>query len=253
MKRRITVFTVVFAVSILIGIQAVETADADPFFIFHQVDPVPGTIPATITIFSPQNNQTYHSDRIIISFNVSKPQLGNNCTAIIDVKYTLDKDTTEAFSIWRGGSASNANAVPEFDTVFTSPSLSTGNHQLTVVAEGVVYLGNLSIFFIDSASAVYFTMGDQTAQLSPIPSQVSTPNPTQVSETIPTPNNPSSPSMGPAPTSNQTLTSNYLNPTFVIIIVGVIVIVAVASLSLIYFKKREANTELVKLPLKRNL
>lgn len=198
MKRSYAVFAVIFAVAILMGIQAVETVDADPFFIFHQVDPVPGTIPSTITIFSPQNNQTYHSDRIIVSFNVSKPQLGNNSTAIIDVKYTLDKDTTEAFSIWRGGSASNANAVPEFDTVFTSAPLSTGNHQLTVVAEGVVYLGNLSIFFIDSASAVYFTMGDQTAQLSPIPSQVSTPNPTQVSETIPTPDNPSSPSMGPA-------------------------------------------------------
>ena len=241
MKRRYAVFAVIFAVSILIGIiQTVEVADADPFFIFHQVDPVPGTIPPTIAIFSPQNNQEYHSDKVIISFNVSKPQLGKCDTAIIEVKYTIDKDTTTAFSIWRGGSASNSWAVPEFDTIFTSPSLSSGNHQLTVVAEGVVYPGNMSIFFIYGASTVYFTMGDQTTKLSPIPSQVSTPNPTQMPKTIPTPGNSSTPSMVPSPTSNQTLSSNYLlNPTYLTAIAGVIVIVAVVSVSLVYFKKHK--------------
>ncbi len=131
MPKKVLATTIIITIlaSVLV-MQVVEVTNADPFFIFHEVDPVPGTIPPSITIFSPQNNQTYYSDRIIISFNVSKPQLGNNSTAIIDVKFTLDKDTTEAFSIWRGGSASNSNAVPEFDTIFSSLSLSTGNQQL---------------------------------------------------------------------------------------------------------------------------
>ena len=236
MPKKLLATTIITVLALVLVLQVVEVTDADPFFIFHEVDPVPGTIPPSITIFSPQNNQTYYSDRIIISFNVSKPQLGNNSTAIIDVKFTLDKDTTEAFSIWRGGSASNANAVPEFDTVFTSPLLSAGNHQLIVVAEGVVYLGNLSIFFIDGVSTVYFSVGDQTTQLSPIPSQVSTPNPTQ----LPILDNSPTPSKGPSPTSDQNLNSNYLmNPTFLTSIAGVIAIVAIVSVTVVFIKRRK--------------
>jgi hypothetical protein len=124
-----TIIILAFLVSLGASMQAVELVLADPFFIFHPVDPLPGTIPPTITIVSPQNNQTYYTDKVVICFNVSKPQLGNCETAIIEVKYTIDSVTTEAFSIWRqtggeGVSASSSWAVPEFDTIFTSPSLS---------------------------------------------------------------------------------------------------------------------------------
>ena len=244
MPKKLLATTIILAtiLTLVLVIQVVEVADADPFFIFHPVDPIPGTIPPCVTIVSPQNNQTYYSDRIGISFNVSKPQLGNFSTAIIEVKYTLDKDTTKAFSIWRGGSASNSWAVPEFDTIFTSPSLSIGNHQLTVVVEGVVYPGNMSIFFTYGASTVYFTMGEQTIHLSPIPSQISTPNPTQLPETTSTPDNPSTTSLLPSSTSNQPIASNYLlNHTFLATIVGVLVIMAVASISLVYFRRRNGK------------
>jgi hypothetical protein len=155
---RATIIPTTFLILLVFGIQILEAAKANPFFIFHQVDPIPGTIPPSTTISNPQNNTVYSPDKITVSFNVSRPQLGTCNTAIIDVKYTLDGETTQAFSIWRGGSASNGWATPEFNTTFTSPYLSIGNHQLTVMAEGVVYSGNMDIFFINSSSTTFFAM-----------------------------------------------------------------------------------------------
>jgi hypothetical protein len=103
----------------------------------------------------------------------------------------------------------------------------------------VVYPGNMSIFFTYSASTAFFTMGDQIIQLSPIPSQILTPNPTQLPETSPTPNNSPTPSIVPSSTSIQTLASNYwLNPTSLTAIASVIALVAVALVSLVYFRRR---------------
>jgi hypothetical protein len=56
-KSFIAVIAILFIlISLLAGPQIAKVAKADPFFIFHQVDPVPGTIPPTITILSPQSN-----------------------------------------------------------------------------------------------------------------------------------------------------------------------------------------------------
>jgi hypothetical protein len=219
-----TIIILAFLISLVAGMQVFEVTKADPFFIFKTIDPIPGTIPPNILIFSPQNNTVYSSDKITVSFNVSKPQLGTCETAIIDIKYTLDDETVQAFTIWRGGSASNSWAIPEFNTTFTLPTLSTGNHHLTVTAEGVVYAGNMSIFFIDSSSTTFFTVDPQpTLQPSP------------------TPNISPTPSISTTPTSSQSITSDYwLNPRFLTSIISVIVIVVVvASILLVYFKKRK--------------
>jgi hypothetical protein len=68
MKRNV-IFVVVFAVSLLIGIQAVEVVDANPV-------PWP-TTPIldnpTITIHSPTNNTVYTNGNTTISFTVTKP------------------------------------------------------------------------------------------------------------------------------------------------------------------------------------
>jgi hypothetical protein len=188
-----------------------QVADANPFFIFHQVDPDPATIPPVITIFSPQNDQEYYSDRVFISFNVSRPQLGSCHTALIDVKYVLDDETVQAFTIWRNGSASNSWAIPEFDTVFTSNLLTSGDHYLTVTARGVVYSGDMNIFFINGAQTAYFTAGNQSIQLSPIPSQISKQEPAQLPQQ-PTLTPTLAPTLTPTPAQTQQQTAEPTRP-----------------------------------------
>jgi hypothetical protein len=154
-----------FLLSSVSGMQTLKVAKANPFFMFNIVDQDPSTIPPRITISSPQNDTLYSSDSIAFSFDVNRPLLGACDTDIIDVKYTLDNETAvQAFTIWHGNSASNSNAVPEFSTNLTSPSLPAGNHRLTVTAEGVVYVGNLSIFFIDGSSTTLFATGNSSTR-----------------------------------------------------------------------------------------
>ena len=210
MPKKLLATTIIIAliVTFVVGMQVIEVVVADPFWIYKIIDPIPGTIPPVITIISPLNNTTYPSDGIIASFNVSKPQLGTRASSIIDVTYTLDGETVQAFTIWKNGSASSGSGIPRFNTTFSLPSLHAGKHSLTVEANGVVFAGGesgLDIFFINSNSTTFFTVG--------IPS-----------------------------TSQPSLTDYLLNPTFLTAIAGGVVIGAVASVSLVYFKRRRQRT-----------
>jgi hypothetical protein len=227
MKRTALALTLVLVlfVPLVVGVEFVRVVEANPFFIFHQIDPVPGAIPPNITISSPQNNTVYSSDMITVSFNVTRPELGTCDSAIIGIDYALDGETVEAFSIWRGGSASNSWAIPEFTTTFSSPSLPTGNHKLTVTAEGVVYAGGMDIFFINSSSTTCFTVVTQpTPPATPTPSPESTPTPTLT--------NPS-PSIEPTPNSN-----SEPFPTVLIATVSGMSVAVVGVGLLVYFKKK---------------
>jgi hypothetical protein len=230
MKRRYAVFAVVLAVSILIGIQAVEVVDANPFFGMKGIDPVPGTIPPTITMITPLNNTAYSSDEITISFHVTKPQLAGSWSTITYICYSLDNtedvndEYVKVYSNYINGEGTVG--VPEFNTTFTIPSLSAGNHVLKVKVSGAVmpntqYVGgqwqspniNHGIFSMNSNSTTFFTIS-----------------------TTPTP------SLSPTPTKSQSTASNYLiEQTFLFTIASVIVIVAVASISLVYFKRRRGK------------
>jgi hypothetical protein len=219
MKRK-TALEAMLIFSILtltVGMQTVTVVNADPFFIFHLIDPIPGTIPPAIRIISPLNNTAYPLGNITASFNVSRPQLGSRPTAIIEITYMLDDETVQAFSIWKGGSASSAAAIQRYNTSFIIPALPAGKHSLTVYANSVVYAGGesgLDIFFINSTSTTYFTVAAQ-------------------------------PSLQPSPTPNQSIGSDYLhNPTLLAEIVSAIVVVAVASTSLFYFKRHNKRSEL---------
>jgi hypothetical protein len=224
MKKIILVKVAICAilVSIMAGVQVIEVVDANPFFMYHLIDPVPGSIPPVITVNSPLNNTVYSSDEITVSFNVSKPQLDNRGSSIIDITYTLDNETVQAFTIWKenpggGVSASSDSGIPKFNTSFTLSALSSGNHSLMVEAEGVVFAGGesgLDIFFMNSTSPIFFTVA-------------------------------APPSLQPSPTPNQSIDSDYLhNPTFLIEIVSVIVVVAIATLSFVYFRRHNKRSEL---------
>ncbi len=199
-----------FLVSLVAGMQGVEVAKANPFFIYNQIDPVPGTIPPNITISNPQNNTAYSSDKITVSFYVGRPQLGTCNAAIIDIKYVLDNETVQVFTIWRGNSASNSYAIPEYNTTFTLFSLPEGNHDLTVTAEGVVYAGNMDIFFIDGSATASFAIGNQSMQLSPTPAQIATLTPklTASPSLSPTPFPSPSPTITPTPSPSPSATQN---------------------------------------------
>ena len=83
--------TSVFLVS-LVAVLFVNVTEANPFsFFWTYIDPIPGTIPPTITIFSPQNNTHYTSNNIFFSFNTSKPQAPIPVDdGISEVRYSLD-------------------------------------------------------------------------------------------------------------------------------------------------------------------
>jgi hypothetical protein len=140
-----TITILLLVISILSAMQ-VEVADANPFWIYHLIEPIPGTIPPKIIMFSPQNSTVYSSDSITISFYVDKPKLDMHDSSIINITYTLDDKTVQAFTIWKNGGAGSDSGIPNFNTSFTSPPLSTGNHNLTVYAEGVLFAGGLDHF-----------------------------------------------------------------------------------------------------------
>jgi hypothetical protein len=69
MKRRYAIFVVVFAVSLLIGIQVVEVVDANPV----PWPSTPNQEKPTLTIESPVNYARYGSE-VPLDFNVTAPE-----------------------------------------------------------------------------------------------------------------------------------------------------------------------------------
>ena len=219
MPKKLLATTIIIATILasVVSTLGVEVVNANPFTFYAQIEPIPETIPPAIIIFSPQNNSVY-PDLVDVNFNVSKPQLTNAyLTNVVSVYYSLDQnERVEVYSNYVNGHGTEG--TPTFNTTFELSSLSTGNHKLTVTAIGVVLkalvpkpqgLGDIGVFYINSNSTISFEIGTQPRV--------------------------------------QEKPSNYLiNPTFLIAITILIVIVAVTSIALVYFKKHKPNTELDK-------
>jgi hypothetical protein len=221
--------TTILALIFLVGLQVVEVAEANPFFIYNFIEPIPGTISSNITIINPQNNTVYSADIITASFNVSKPQLTTCESAITSINYTLDDEVVQVYTIhpYEDGFGT-ASGIPKFNTTFALPTLTTGNHNLTVTAEGVVWAygctGNPhDIFFIDSSSTIFFTM--QLLEPTVTPSQT---------PTIPE-------STGAMPTINDG--PIVLNQSLKFLPFGVIsalvILIAVEVLVIVFFRRRK--------------
>jgi hypothetical protein len=199
MKRSNARFAIVLAVSMLIGIQAVEVVNANPFSppVYRQIDPIPGTIPPEIKLTSPRNNTNY-TDDVTVTLNVIKPHLSKWDSSITEIVYTLDQSNFKPlYNIRNEKTASGIPGISEYKTTFSLPYYS-GNHTITIrVIGAVVDSPTRTMFYVDSSSTVSFTMNNQT----------------------------------PSPTSTV--------PEFPL--VSVLCVLAVASFSLVYFKRRKGK------------
>ena len=208
MKRVNAVFAVIFAVSILIGIQEVKVVDANPFLTWKEISPPLDANPPVISINSPQNSTNY-SKEFTVNFSVRPAQYEGHTSNIVEVSYTIDNITVTPFSIWQNWSI---GGLPQFSTIFQAPSLSVGNHSLRIWAlEATYLLPNREVFFVNSSSQAFFTLSENHS------SEDSTSDGSVI--------------VG-------------LNTISVVIIASSAVIIAVASVSLVYFKKHKPKTEL---------
>jgi hypothetical protein len=153
MKTRYALFIVIFAVSILIGIQAVELADANPFGLAKQINAPSDAKPPIVSIDSPQN-ETCYSDTFNISFSVKAPQYFSR-SVIVDVFYTIDNETvTVPHELW---TLTQGPGISQYSTSIIAPSLPAGNHSLKIRAQGGSY-DFYNFFLIDGYSQIYFVI-----------------------------------------------------------------------------------------------
>jgi hypothetical protein len=205
MKDKPLLAAVAILIMLAAGVQGVRVINANPWIIWHTVDPIPNSTPPTIGIFSPLNNTIYPSKTILFSFNTSKPSAPIPVAGmgIAMVRYSLDNVNPNSSSFFEqttglyyctstGGSSSGGAYVglPDFSYSNTL-NLTEGNHSLTVFSDGVISPGNLTMFWIGSNATVYFTIDTNKTQIE-------TPAPTLFPS--------SSPSMALSPTLSSTPT-----------------------------------------------
>ena len=122
MKRRLTVFAVIFAVSLLIGIQAVEVVYANPY-----------SYPS-LWIESPENT-AYNTTTISVVFHTDIPI---RYPEIVKMSYSLDGTANRTLSIskyaaFKFGSFSDSSRYSYVGTGLLT-DLSNGTHSLDVYA-----------------------------------------------------------------------------------------------------------------------
>jgi hypothetical protein len=204
MKRRYAVFAVVLAVSILIGLQVVETKN-NPL-----VTKAAYPYTSAINISEPKNTTYFSEENLTLEVNFTA---WVNYDINYFVTYILDGENNSIIIPSDYIVPANHSWDPFVGIIKGSvalPKLSEGIHNITILAQA-----HIDTATTNSSSLVTFTVN---APSSP------TPYPTS-SQSMPTINT------GPT-------LSVELNPSVVYILVFLIVIVTVASISLIYFKKR---------------
>lgn len=101
--------------------------------------------PPTITILSPENNKTYDPENVQLVFTVNKP------------------------TYWMGYCLDNGLNVTIFGNT-TLPSMSEGQHNLTVYASDTSYNAGASEVIQFSSGTIYFTVMQDAVMITPPPS-----------------------------------------------------------------------------------
>jgi hypothetical protein len=158
LKKTALALTAILAIliSLVAGIHVVNVAEANPYSFFWEfIDPIPGTIPAKITILSPKSNTTYSRGDINVTVHVTRPKTPNSTLpGNMWVRYYLDSNRIEDDGYYGPLEA-------DISTVLHDPP--DGSHELMVEAECFVEPGNMTVFCITSSSTIYFTVVDVTA------------------------------------------------------------------------------------------
>ena len=297
MKRKYALL--IFAVSLLIGIQAVEVANANPTWGKPATPTPPITDPPQIIINSP--TPTEYNNPVPLNITIIQPDswvnkhnfaLPNsyvdNSDSVVVGQNTLRAVTCiidgQSIILWKGtyfgfGVTYYLPRITQFSAIM---NVSKGQHNLQVnvlaqsewVTEGIIpfaektYLisANQSttfrvedgsdapmIDFIRSSYVIWQSSSDSMPSPTSAPQSL---NPPQNPTTSPTSNSNHTPSPTqtiyptPSPTPSQSMpTINTgstllveLNPSIIFIILAIVIaIVAVASISLVYFKKRKGK------------
>jgi hypothetical protein len=237
-KKGIFSIAFILVMLVLIPFGVALEVEADPFVLIGIVPPYSQTKPPNVTILEPENYTSYNSNQLWLYLNTTieniYPAQG---TWVGEIWYKADWETNYTVvynhnEIWNGSISRYCplNNIPE------------GNHSVTVIAqgEGNYYAfpetGSTSLysFFINGSSTVFFTV-----DTSPSPSP--SPSPTPTTSPIITPT--LEPTIEPTSTPKQQtgFLGTNLPVEYGYAIVAVLVIVIVAGLSLVYFKKVRKN------------
>ena len=210
MKRRIIVFTVVLAVSLLIGIEAVEVVDANPFGLPIQTSP-PDTAVVSLKVLCPKENATYINGTINVCFTKEINSLSGVSTWV-NVVSTYQGDWMNS-SKWcpfpPSVEGKNWNDFQVLQHNFTLTQIPKGYHTLTIDARGE---GSYNV----NGNDYSFQLSKKTVVISFFMDS----SPVNGSQTI-----------------NQISSATPTVPEFPL--VGVLCLLAVASVSLVYLKRRK--------------
>jgi cobalamin biosynthesis Mg chelatase CobN len=218
MMRRTALFAVILAISILIGIQAVEVVGANPLSLG-----LPNQGEFGVTIETPSNNTIFKKSNIPLNFTISYTQQWNSypywCSyaSIASIEVYLDgnlsiQHTSHQVDYYLNGTKTTyARQNDQNNYSDWVNQTSSGQHMLNVTAHFTIqYHDNTMSYSYPKviSKLVYFTVEQQEPSASTMPS------------------------------SATDLLSNSM-PILTIAIV--IVIVAVACVSMVYFKRRKGK------------
>jgi hypothetical protein len=193
MKRKTlppVAFAILLLASAIVGTHFVGNVKANPFVIFKSAPPIPGTIPPTITISTPENDTVYASNIISLQFNMAKPQPPETLEAgLTFIYYYLDGKRNVLYSCHQYPPP----GLPEF-SYSKNLTISEGTHKIEVCAVGVVIPEHLTMYSMDSNASVFFTVETDSTYTA---SQVTTSSETSDSEHTPPPSQTSTNSKPP--------------------------------------------------------
>jgi hypothetical protein len=164
MKRRIALLAVLLTVSILVGIEVIGVASANPYAFSKQIDAPSGAVAPIISIASPQSNTCY-TGNFNITFFVKRIQYSDYFSEVAHVTYTLDN---QSFSIPLNGK--DVLSIVDYNASFAAPTLASGNHTLIVRATGIAFKPMDVYFTMESISQVNFSTVGSKDVINPAPS-----------------------------------------------------------------------------------
>ncbi len=212
MKRRYAVFAVIFAFSILIGMQVVQFAEANPTMFGKSRY-------CHISIESPKNGTTLNTQPIALNFTVTEVKMASDYTYfyLLDTQDLQYGVRVQNLVLVSKETVTNDTFFPYERQMFAGGAilsiLASGSHNLTVfigyaIGDGTLKAANVEPF----SSTISFNIDNKTV----------TPSQTTGISNVP---------------YNQDD-----RPAYFVVAVPIVIVAVIASISLVYFKRRKSKT-----------